>query len=420
MRTPWIAQTIYTNVGRIHAIFTPILEFVKSKAVHHGESIFVCAFGLSGPTVTCDLISLLEHRLEYMADPGEDLHGCDGYEALIDLAKQHGAPQAEPWIRKHLSEEEARILCKCLRFDKSLIPKLIELIPSQITIEMGKTAAKASMWTKSSTWSASIMQRIPILCNFSPTVTQLEEESEAALVRDSEAYKLARQIIEDSFRGQAGRGGLIQRILLRMEQPKPRPVQDVSEIMTGLLQSKVPSSAAVAQTNFWHIVHARARSSPLHDRIHELLAPIKPYIFGGTPMCKALNDAKAVFIKINANPRVLFLLSDGLSTDGDPLPIARNLRGLGVTIVTCFLTSAHIDNPRRLLDEVDPDWGDGRSVLFKMSSTVRNTDSLISGLIAMDANWKLPPSGVSHLFVQANTLEVVNEFCEKVVSQINV
>jgi len=50
------------NVERTHAILTTIINIVKQEVVHHErrESIFVCAFGLSGPTVTCDLVSLLE------------------------------------------------------------------------------------------------------------------------------------------------------------------------------------------------------------------------------------------------------------------------------------------------------------------------------------------------------------------------
>ena len=196
------------------------------------------------------------------------------------------------------------------------------------------------------------------------------------------------------------------------ERPKPRPVRDVSKMLNGLLLSEAPFSA---------VASPYAPSPSLHDRIHELLEPIKPYIFGETPMCKALNDAHTVFVKTNASPRVLFLLSDGISTDGDPLPIAQRLRDqLGVIIVTCFLTSEHIDNPRRLFDEADPDWDGGRSALFEMSSTMRNADALISYLGKTDGipEWKLPLSGEIHLFVQANTLDVVNEFCEKVVSRM--
>ena len=115
------------SVERTHAILTTIMNIVKSEIVHHHrrESIFGCAFGLMieecGPTCTgtCDLISLFD---------------CpkDGYQELIDLAEKHGAPQAKPWIRDHLSPHEARILCMGLRHDPRLVPELIKLIPSPL------------------------------------------------------------------------------------------------------------------------------------------------------------------------------------------------------------------------------------------------------------------------------------------------
>ena len=133
-------------------------------------------------------------------------------------------------------------------------------------------------------------------------------------------------------------------------------------------------------------------------------------------MCMALGHSLAVFKKTDANQRVLFILSDGNPADGDPRSIAQELHSLGVTIVTCFLTSGHIENPRCLLYEADPSWNDGRRVLFEMSSTMKNTHTPISYLV--DAKWRLPPSGESRLFVQANSLDVVNEFCKIVVSQM--
>ena len=114
----------------------------------------------------------------------------------------------------------------------------------------------------------------------------------------------------------------------------------------------------------------------------------------------------------------MFILSDGDSTDGDPRPISEELHRSNITIVTCFLTSDEIGNPRQLLYEPDPNWrsGDGRSVLFEMSSTMPNTHTPISYLT--DANWTLPAAGESRLFVQANSLDVVDEFCTIVVSQM--
>ena len=359
------------SVERTHAILTTIINIVKQEVINHDrrESIFACAFGLEhDPIVTCDLLSLLE----YFFTPK------DGQQALIDLAVQHCAPHAEPWIRDHLSQFEARILYKGLCYNRSQIPKLINLIPSQLTTTATNVTKKGS----------ALMSLLGV-----STVEQVISRRTEEAVHTSEAYKLAQEIIDNSSKPP----------LQDMQHPKPRTVQHVSELLDDLLQRNASSALS---------------SQSLHERIQELLEPIKPYIFGGTPMCRALNDAVAVFRETNVTQKVLFILSDGESADGDPCPIAQKLCEMGVTIATCFLTSDDIDNSQRLYYEADPSWKskDGRRVLFEMSSTMKNTHTPISYLV--DVNWELPPSGESRLFIQANSLDVVNEFCEIVVSQL--
>lgn len=342
------------SVQRTHAILTTIVNIAKREVQHHErrESIFACAFGLQGPTVTCDLIPMLEALRDSRGGK------VNGHRALIRLAEQHGAPQADRWIRKHLSQLEAQILYQRLCSDTSLIPELIRLMPSQLTTAM--TAGGTGLL---SMFGAS---------NFA-------EATEAEAVHRSQAYTYAKEVISDL---------------------KSKPVQDVSKMLDDLLRSKASSSP-----------RSPSPSESLQDRIHEVVMAIEPYIYGNTPMCKAMEDALSVFQQTYANSKVLFVLSDGMSTDGDPRPIAQRLRDSGVSIVTCFLTSDHMDKPKCLLDEVDPSWerSDGRSVLFEMSSTMRNTHTPISYLV--DAKWELPPSGVSRLFVQANSLDVVDELC---------
>lgn len=208
-------------------------------------------------------------------------------------------------------------------------------------------------------------------------------------MKDSAAYKFAK--------------GVIDRELNNMACPKPRPVENVSEMMDDLLSS---SGSASSQ-------------SSLHDRIHNLIKKIEPYIYGYTPMCKALNNAQTIFNETNStDSKVLFILSDGAATDGDPLQFAQTLHGMGVTIATCYLTSDHIPNSKCLYD---PNWrfddDSGRQKLLEMSSTMRNTQSPVS--LLTDAGWTLPSSGESRLFIQANSLDVVNEFCERVVAQMD-
>ncbi len=146
-----------------------------------------------------------------------------------------------------------------------------------------------------------------------------------------------------------------------------------------------------------HMTNLSEQSVSVHDKIQKLIELIKPYILGGTPMCRALAD---VFSQTTATPKNLFLLSDGESADGDPREIARRLRDSNVTIVTCFLTSDNLENPRRLLDpQTKFQDRSGRQVLFNMSSSMKNTHTPVSYLT--DTEWELPLSGESSLFVQA-------------------
>ena len=367
------------SVERTHAIFTTIMNIVKRDVVHRHrqEYVFACAFGLNrGRIQTCDLISLFDGPK-------------DGHRALINLAKEHRAPNAEPWIKDHLSQFESRVIYVGLCQDRHLIPRLIQLLPPHEQTE------SVEAWRKRASQLDSFGSFFSNLFGWGPInyMTEKVNARVSASVSESEAYKFAQEIIDSTLQ----------------RKPNPKEVQQVSEKLDNLLNassSTVSSSRSASEQS----------SSSLHDRIHELLEQIRPFIFGGTPMCMALSDAQAIFQKTNANRKVLFILSDGESGDGNPYPIAQRLYKLGVTIVTCFLTSDHIENPRCLLYEADPNWKDGRRALFEMSSIMKNTHTPISYLV--DANWQLPPSGESRLFVQANSLDVVNEFCKIVVSQM--
>jgi hypothetical protein len=111
------------NVERTHAILTTVINIVRKEVAHHGrqDSVFVSAFGLREMRNLPETIDLL--RLLDFADPQ-----IDGYRALIDLAARHRAPDVEQWIRKYLSQPEARILYTALQSNESLTRELIESI----------------------------------------------------------------------------------------------------------------------------------------------------------------------------------------------------------------------------------------------------------------------------------------------------
>ncbi len=355
------------SVERVHAIITTTLNIVKAEVNHHNRSdeIFVTAFGLNS-VGTCNLIALL--RL--IAGP-EKLRSLEPHDALVELAKEHGAAHGERWIREYLNKEDARDLYRVLCFDNTLVSELVHKIPA----DSGS----------SKTVSMSIFGGLVSLLVSVPGV-------EGVAVRRTEAYCYAQDLVRR-------KDEIIRRRLQSIQDSFPESVLRVSQLLDDL-----------------NLTGSSSDASSLHSRIKELIDPIRPYIFGGTPMCKAIGDASGVFRFSGAKSKVLLILSDGESGDGNPRIIARDLEDSNVIIVSCYLTDAHIPDSRCLVDKASPDWRDGRQTLFDISSTVRNVDPPVSFLV--DFGWKLPPSGESRLFVQTNSLDVVDELCKIVVAEL--
>ena len=297
----------------------------------------------------------------------------------MDLAAEEGAPHAERWIRNHLSQNEAKILYAVVKHDRSLMLQLKESLPSEAT-------------TKVADAGAAFGDKIASIPFFGAAVKPVNKFTGKVAVTNSGAYKFAHKII-DRFWGQ---------------EPKPRPVKEVSETLEELLGDP---SGSVEQS-----------SHSLHGEIDQLIGQLRPFLFGGTPMRQAVRVSQDIFEKTSEKQRVLCVISDGISSDGDPREIAKYLSDsdkMDVVIATCFLTSDHIEKPKCLIYDPDPSWGrnDGRRVLFEMSSIMKNTHTPISYLV--DADWELSLAGESRLFIQANSLDVVNEFCRIVISQMS-
>jgi hypothetical protein len=142
------------------------------------------------------------------------------------------------------------------------------------------------------------------------------------------------------------------------------------------------------------------------------LADAEPLIYGNTPMCQALRDTrdrfKREFVQVQGTDRaaLLLLISDGEPSDGDPEPIAAEIRKLGVSIVSCYLTSSDLASPRRLVAEPGRDWPAGAIRLFDMASKL-DLDSELSRYL-LRQGWYVEPDAAC--LVQVNHSEVLDEF----------
>ena len=403
------------NVKRSHGIVTTLNNIVHQEITTYEREdlVFVSAFGLNPSkckdTDTCDFVSMLEERktlqeIDKRMHRWEKEYPYNGHSILIEFAMSKNAEHAVPWIKEKLIQKEAGILWEVLKDDDELTEKFIRLIPPEGTYEKAQAASNAG--ENASSFGTKLAIYGVLAVPFTGGISLLGTASGVGLlmggkavkksidssIEDHEALKLAHDTVEDKLCKELK----LETILQKLQILKPHSVKYVSNLLDTVLQENKEASSS---------------------RIHEIIDSIKPYIYGETPMVKALMEAKEVFdCYTEVNPKILFILSDGYPTYGDPVFIPQELQRSNVIVVTCYFTSEPIPNPKCLVDEEDTSWDEGACNLFRMSSTMPNTRAPITHLV--DYGWKLPSCGECRLFVRANSLDVVEEFCKVAVSQL--
>ncbi|KAG5790490.1 hypothetical protein H9Q69_010442 [Fusarium xylarioides] len=138
-------------------------------------------------------------------------------------------------------------------------------------------------------------------------------------------------------------------------------------------------------------------------------------MYGLTPICHTLKKALDAFrSKPEAERRVLVLMSDGNSTDGDPSTVASELGSKRVSIATVKLTDDRSNPQRALHYEVNPLWDEGTRHLFQMSKRIHGLTHPVPVLAA--AGWSIPSAGEVALFCIVCTVTALEEFCSLLLS----
>ncbi len=143
-------------------------------------------------------------------------------------------------------------------------------------------------------------------------------------------------------------------------------------------------------------------------------------IYGGTPMCKALNVVKDRFRKELSGHQdkrdlVLFLLSDGEPTDGNPISIAREIKAMGVSIICCLIDNKDIIDPQILFNQPNPSWNNNACLMFEMASEIEEKSHFARFLLKK--GWAI--NSQAKMFVQLNHSKVLEEFIQIILSPLD-
>ena len=144
------------------------------------------------------------------------------------------------------------------------------------------------------------------------------------------------------------------------------------------------------------------------------LKGIETIIYGDTPMNEVFID---LFDFINKNNlpyknKVIFLLSDGVSSDGNPTNnVINQLKKTNSYLISCFLSSEEQNYPKKLYgeNEVPNNLTKGEKILFEMSSIISTTNPFFH-FLEEEKGWNIPKEGKCKLFVRLNDPNILDEY----------
>ncbi|XP_068678903.1 uncharacterized protein [Montipora foliosa] len=178
----------------------------------------------------------------------------------------------------------------------------------------------------------------------------------------------------------------------------------------------------IVPVNKAEIMSVKSASEILHDsvgdeevtdeRVNELMETVEPYIYGGTPLIRAMRHSKELFShpEFKNHKKILFILSDGEPADGHDPPL-QALCDLGVTIVSCFITHEGLSDPRHLYSILDESWEKPAKFMFGISSVIKTQE--IPRTLFVKKGWKIDiDNNETKLFFQVNHPDVIKDVCD--------
>jgi hypothetical protein len=385
---------------RLRAVLRAALKVAQAEQQRHGNTlIFVGAFGLNSdkcPAVV-DLCGVIDALLVNQSD------GETGHELLIKLAKREKLGYIDKYIVDKFSDDEARIIHTFLQAHPHRVDDFVRAIPSKDDLQLLQIGNRPAQKKKEGE-ASDIKGPLKLTKTAASWARQVADgiagsmaaKVESSVVDRSEAIMLAHRMRNEWWQ--------------QFADFKPRKVEEVISLLGRL------EGYSIANDD--HFDCDDKQESP---EVYSLLDLLRPFLYGHTPMKAALNKAMLVFQEhADADQKVLVIISDGMSTDGDPLPIARELQQT-VTLATVFLTDDRDRVRRRLFDQKarkqcvrDKEWFVRHTNLFDMASTISTDTHPIPLLASM--GWEVPLSGNCSIFAIVSSAALLDEFCSMLVS----
>ena len=112
--------------------------------------------------------------------------------------------------------------------------------------------------------------------------------------------------------------------------------------------------------------------------------------------------------------KVLFVLTDGQSTDGDPRLIAARCKESGISVYSCFVADTDVVASKHLFGQAQDNWTDPAAVMHDVASAVGPGNRTVQ--LLREYGWHADDG--CKLFAQVNHSEVLSQFTRSILRSV--
>ena len=358
------------NDNWLRSTFDAVDSLLENNEVSEDNKIFVIGVGANQELQrdTFDLLSTLE-KCKVTINRTENLSHIGAITTAVDILKAKGAPFVDIWapvnkMMKVISLNEAKAILQWLHEDENLAIKVAtKILPSPCRDRMVSTMRQSAVY-------AGKFLTFGLAKNF------IDDNTTAS--------------IEDILKVKAD---IMKERIVKVEAFSVKSLRDAAIVLKG---------AVGIQPN-QHLSQ---------ERLEEIMEGIDSFVYGLTPLIRALNQAKRIFSthRYKELQKVLFVLSDGDPTDGSNAPTYQ-LEKLGVKTICCYITQNHIINPKQLFGAKRDYWDKPVEFMFNLSSEIET--ALLPRTIFVKRGWEVETTNNrTKLFAQVNHPALLNEIAD--------
>ena len=361
-----------SNDNWLRSTFDAVDRLLENDEISEDNKIFVIGVGVN-PELgkdTFDLLSTLG-KCKVPENTTSNLSHIDTIIEGVEILKKNGAPYVDIWapvnkMMEVFSFTEAKTILHWFHTDQELV--------KQVATEILPTPCRSRVATGARQSAINVANALPFVDanNFIDNRATASEE---------DIFKVKTAIFQEQ--------------IANVKAFSVKSLRDAAIILRGAVG--IQPNQYLSQ-----------------ERIKEIMDGIEPFVYGLTPLMKALDQVKKIFSipRYKKLRKFLIVLSDGDPTDGDGCNAPTiQLEELGVKTICCYITQNDINNPKQLFSTKRDYWSKPAQFMFRLSSEVKT--ELLPRTIFIKRGWKVETTNnITKLFAQVNHPALLDEITD--------